>query len=231
MVISSNITSTEGRLKENLKGIVENVIDNNGIDKKIQEAIDNFKIRTGEVTRFYHYLDKAEVKISNSNQKVVCKILHRFGGELIDYYTPVADRMGYCEKLKEPCIFPRGQLHCVVLNIHDEDSEEWLLLGYYSNKELVGVNPASPGNFKIVTRGGVNQYWIKFGYDGLDLRLPNDISTEVGEYNSDMEEKIPIDASNTYNKEEIDELLKSYDERIAYLEEILKKQEPTENEE
>lgn len=33
---------------------------------------------------------------------------------------------------------------------------------------------------------GTNQYWIKFGGDGLDFRLPSDSTINVGELDSDM---------------------------------------------
>lgn len=198
---SKDIIATEGILLSSMGKIVEDKVDYDGIDDKIKKAVEDAKLRTGVITKFYPYLDKAEVKLDNENKKVLCKILHRFGGELTDYFTPLADREDYCDKLKEPCVIPRAELQVVVLNIHDADSDEWLLLGFYSNKELIGVNPASPGNFKIVARCGANQYWIKFGYDGLDLRLPNRTTEKVGEEINNMTDV------EIYTKQEVDDLI------------------------
>lgn len=221
---SKNINATQGKLRQSLGVFVEGVVASQGFDEKINKAVDTVKIRTGVVTKFYHYLDKAEVQLDNSNDKVLCKILHRFGGELIEYFTPLADEIVFCNVRKEPCIKPRAELHCLVVNIHDADSNEWLLLGFYENEELVGVNPAKPGNIKITTRGAVNQYWVKFGYDGLDLRLPDDVSKNVGEYDRDMKEIIPMSPNDYYAKIEIDELLKTYEDRIKVLEDTLAEQ-------
>lgn len=215
---SNDITSTKGRLKQAL----DNSVTNKALaqaTQQINDAVDEEKIRTGRVIKFYHYLDKALVELDNSDETVLCKILHRFGGELIDLFTPSADTIDFCDDLHEPCVIPRGDLNCLIINIHDSDSEEFLLLGFYQNEELVGLNPASPGNFKIVTRGGTNQFWIKFGYDGLDLRLPSSATTNVGDMDRDMS---PVDYASSdtvytkeevynktevYTKEEVDELI------------------------
>ena len=89
------------------------------------------------------------------------------------------------------------------MNIHDADSNEYLLLGYYSNEELIGINPASQGNFKIVTRGGTNQFWIKFGYDGLDLRLPGKTTINAGDMDSTMESVDYPLTNDVYTKSEV----------------------------
>lgn len=213
MKTSNKITVTQGRL--------ENAIDRNlskvvtpQIKENVQTAVRSERIRTGVVTKFYPYLDKAEVELDNSDRKVLCKILHRFGGNLTEYFTPTADSKIYCEDLHEPAYTPRGTLHCLVIRIHDEDSLEWLLLGFYQNEELIGVNPASPGNFKIVLVDGTNQYWIKFGQDGLDIRLPRKSSTKVGDYDEDMMDLDFVTSDDVYlkedvyTKEEVDELIK-----------------------
>lgn len=213
-----NSTITQGRMEQSIEHAINRVAGPQ-ITQQINQAVEDERIRTGSVTKFYPYLDKAEVKLDHSGELVLCKILHRFGGELLDLYTPTADSVGYCDNLHEPCIFPREKLHCLIININDLDSDEHLLLGFYQNEELVGLNPANPGNFKIVTRGGTNQFWIKFGYDGLDLRLPDAATTNVGDMDRDM---TPVDYANTdsvytkdevynkmevYTKEEVDELI------------------------
>lgn len=198
---TNDITQTQGRLKQS----IDNAITRKAmpqITKQIDAAVENERIRTGTIVKFYHYLDKALVALDNSDEQVLCKILHRCGGELIDLYTPTADRLEYCDDLHEPCYRPRGKIHCLIINIHDSDSDEHLLLGFYNNEELVGLNPAAPGNIKIATRGGTNQFWIKFGYDGLDLRLPKQMTTNVGDMNRDMTNVDYANSDNVYTKDE-----------------------------
>lgn len=211
-------TITQGRMEQAIDRAVSRVAGPQ-ITQQINEAVENERIRTGTITKFYHYLDKVEVELDNSNEKVLCKILHRFGGELLDLYTPSADSYNFCDDLKEPYVVTRETLHCLVLNISDMDSDEWLMLGYYQNEEFVGLNPASPGNIKITSIGGTNQFWIKFGADGLDLRLPDTATTNVGDMDKNM---TPVDYASSdtvytkeevynktevYTKEEVDELI------------------------
>ena len=203
---SKYITATEGRLLTGLGRLISNSIDNYGIDERIQKKVDEAKIRTGTLTKVYPYLDKFEVRLHFNNKRVLCKKLHLFGGELLDLYTPNIDRWDFDDNLKERYGVPRGGLHCVVLSINDDDSDEDLLLGFYQNEELVGLNPATPGNLKLVTRGGTNQFWIKFGYDGLDLRLPSRLKTQIGEIGTEMEEVEYSDKGAVYTKEEIDKM-------------------------
>ena len=87
---SDNVTVTQGRMKQAFSNSIGKIVKNE-TTKIVKEAIDNSKISAGVVTKFYPYLDKAEVQILNSDKKVLCKILHRFGGELIDFYTPNGD--------------------------------------------------------------------------------------------------------------------------------------------
>lgn len=201
MTNSKNITATQGRLTSNINNLVRNSINNSGIEQRIMASAESSKPHSGVVVKFYPHLDKALVRLDN-NRDVYCHILHLFGGELLDLFTPLGEK-SFCDTLKEPCVIPRAELHCFVTDIGDKTSREWLLVGYYNSEELIGINPAEPGNVKIVTRGGMNQYWIKFGYDGLDLRLPDTASINVGEMNDDMEEQDYADAGDVYTKEEV----------------------------
>lgn len=197
---SDNITVTQARMKQALDKGIGQVIENH-TQQIVKMEFENLKIRTGVVTKFYPYWDKAEVQLDNANKKVLCRILHRFGGELTEYYTPSGDE-DYDVERKEKCVIPRTDLHCYILNV--PDINEYLLLGFYAKEELIGVNPASPGNFKIVTRGGTNQFWIKFGYDGLDLRLPSQIATSTGAMDEEMIESKNVNSDDFYTKKEID---------------------------
>lgn len=223
MANSKQITATEGRLKSQFGNIVNSVVDTQTIEKTIKSATDKVSLRTGKVTKYYPYLDKAEVKLDSSKKRILCKILHRYGGEILDLFTPVADHKAFCNKLKEPCIIPRDTLHCVVANLHDEDSDEHLILGYYQNKELVGLNPASPGNFKLCTNGGTNQYWIKFGYDGLDIRAGKNPTMNIGKMNNEMATVEYAKTGAVYTKTELDKIINGYEARIKRLEDIIEK--------
>ena len=202
MNTSKDLVVTEGRAKKAFDDAATRVIMPT-VDEKIKSSVEDERLRTGVIRKFYPYLDKAEVKFDNVNKKVLCKVLHRFGGELLDLFTPNLDRWGFDDKLRERYIVPRGAIHVVVANLHDADSEEHLILGSYQNEELVGLNPATPGNFKIATRGGHNQFWIKFGYDGLDIRLPGSSTMKVGEMDVDMTEVQYADTNDVYSKEEV----------------------------
>ena len=207
-----DITLTEARAKNAVNNTIQNIVGPT-ITQEITSTVENERIRTGVITKFYHYLDKAEVELDNADETVLCKILHRFGGGLIDYYTPESDSLEFDDVLHEPYYKPRGPIHCLIININDEDSEEYLILGFYQNEELIQINPAAPGNIKIVARTGNNQYWIKFGADGLDLRLPYDSTTNVGDRDENMHKTSYADADNVYTKqevytkEEVDELI------------------------
>lgn len=202
---SDNITVTQARMEQAFDKGLGRVIERN-TQKIVKTEIENLKIRTGILTKFYPYLDKAEVQLDNTDKKVLCRILHRFGGELTEFYTPPGDEL-YDEVRKEKCLIPRAEMHCLITKIHDAYRNEFLLLGFF-NEELVGVNPASQGNIKIVTRGGTNQYWIKFGYDGLDLRLPGESTTNIGNMDSDMEGLKYANSQDVYTKLEVDEKIK-----------------------
>lgn len=201
---SNEITVTQARMEQAFDKGFGRVIERN-TQKIVKNEIENLKIRTGILTKFYPYLDKAEVQLDNTDKKVFCRILHRFGGELTEFYTPPGDEL-YDEVRKEKCLIPRAEMHCLITKIHYADSNEFLLLGFF-NEELVGVNPATQGNIKIVTRGGTNQYWIKFGYDGLDLRLPDESTTSVGEMDEDMVERHYVELDDVYTKKEIDDII------------------------
>ena len=66
---------------------------------------------------------------------------------------------------------------------------------------------------KICAVGGTNQYWIKFGHDGLDIRTNNEPTIKVGDMDADMSN---VDYANSddvyskddvYTKEEVDDLI------------------------
>ena len=202
MKTTDNITVTNGRLENALKTRVEPIIMPQ-VTKQLNQAVNDSKFQIGVMTKFYPYLDKCEIEVNG--ELVLCKILHRFIGDLCEYYTPVGDE-DYCSTLNEPCIIPMGTLECLILDVND-NTDEQIMVGFINSEELIGVNPAKQGNLKLVSRTETNQFWIKFGLDGLDIRSPQVPTTNVGEYDSTMEEVKYTNSNDVYTKAEVDQLI------------------------
>ena len=200
MVGFKNMTVTDARLLQSLSGPVNEII-NSTVPQKINAVAEALGLKTGVITKFYPYLDKAEVKLDKDGKTVLCRILHRFGGDMIDFYTPLEYEESFDEGLNEPCIIPRASHHVCVLQISDADGEENLLLGHYNNDDIVGFKPAKPGNIKLMSITEPNLYWIEFGPDGLNLRLPDNPTIETG--------TLPVEMADgsVYTKKEVDEKL------------------------
>lgn len=203
--MTANKTVTDARFKAALKNQVNPII-NETVPPQIEEAVDKVTMKAGRMTKFYPYLDKAEVELYDSNRKVYCKILHKFFGELMDFYTPLAEEQTYCDVLHEPCIVPRLAVNCCVVNVKD-GTDYWLLLGYFNNDEIVGLAPAEPGNVKFSYINGVNEFWLEFGRDGLECRLPSNPRLSSGVLDKDMVDVEYADKSEVYSKEEIDDII------------------------
>ena len=197
-----DITVTKGRAQTAVKNAFQQSVSQE-INNQLNTAIENERIRTGVITKFYPYLDKAQVQLDNVNKKIICKVLHRYGGDLIDFYTPLESEKSFCDDLKEPCIIPRAQQHVCVLQISDQDSSENLILGYYQNNEIVGFDPAKPGNTKIMSLTEANNFWLEFGRDGLDIRLPSETKSEVGRLKQDMHPVTYAKSDEVYGKDEV----------------------------
>ena len=150
MNTSKDLTLTEGRAREAMDNVFTELTMPKVTDK-VKTAVEEERIRTGVITKFYPYWDKAEVKLDNTGTKILCKILHRYGGDMIDFYTPSADRQVFDDERKEVCIIPKARHNVLVLKIHDSDSDENLILGYYQNKDIVGFEPAKKGHMKLMS--------------------------------------------------------------------------------
>lgn len=218
---SKNVIATEGKLLSNLDKINQTSIEKT-VPQTINEALKDVRIRTGRIVKFYPYIDKAKVKLDGNGKIVLCGILHRFGSDLIDFYTPLSYGTGYDDSLHEKYITPKFTQNVCVLNIDDNDSDEYLLLGSFLKDEIVGFNPAKPGNIKImsVCEDG-NEFWMKFGKDGFNYRLPSKPNIKVG--NKYDEEGVQdfdyITGEDVYTREDIDIFLGEYEAKIKELEE------------
>lgn len=204
---SQENTDTDGRLKKLLQTTVGEQLAKS-TDKKITQAIDDASIKTAIVTKFYPYLDQAEVQLNN-NKKVLCRLSHRFMGSIIDFYTPDGDR-SFCNTIKEPCIIPRDTLNCFVAPV--DDDIEYVLLSYFTKDDLLGFSPPGSGCMKIFNFRATNEDYIEFCGDGLKIMARKPIESKYGEYSDDITEVQysdeignVYDKNETYSRDEIDE--------------------------
>ena len=63
---SDNVTVTQARMKQALNQRLGRVIENN-TQKVITKEVESLQIRTGIITKFYPYWDKAEVELDNTD--------------------------------------------------------------------------------------------------------------------------------------------------------------------
>ena len=203
MKTTEQITVTESRLKKALSNKVEPLIMPK-ITKQITKTKNESKIQIGVMTKFYHYLDKCEVKLNNGNL-IVCKILHRFGMELMDFYTPAGD-YDFCDTLKEPCIIPRDTLNCLILDVND-NTDEQIMVGYFLSEEIEFFEPPTPGNLKINMLSATNEFWIKFGSNGLDIRSSTQPEFNFGKLDTEMTTIDNVRSDDVYTKAETEELI------------------------
>ena len=229
----SDITATDGRVKNAISPVIDSVVDSK-IEKQIKKEIDKSKIQIGVLSKYYPYLDKAEVKLGNKT--VLCKILHRMHGSLVDFFTPLGES-SFCETLKEPCIIPRGELDCLVADIND-DTKERLLLGYFLKNDIIYTRPANPGHYRVADFSATNEYGLDVGVGDILLNSNKGVTFTEGfvesentvvEYanNEDVYDKGEVytkketyNKTETYNKqevytkEEVDKLIEDLKEEL-----------------
>lgn len=66
------ITPTKGRLLKAYENGLGKLV-NKEISSQVKTSVNGVKIQTGVVTKFYPYLNKAEVKIDKTNKKLFVK--------------------------------------------------------------------------------------------------------------------------------------------------------------
>lgn len=184
MTNSGNITITDGRVIESWRQLTSLAQSEAEHETKtlIKNSADDSKIWIAETIRFYPYLDKVKVQIKEGGE-VICKILHRLGGSVIDYYTPEGEWV-FDDDLKEPCVVPLEKSCCLVARINNDI--EWCFLGFYNENEL-NVTPALEGHYKIMGVGISNENYLDFSNKSLN------ITTESKDYCTRNEVKQMID--------------------------------------
>ena len=70
---------------------------------------------------------------------------------------------------------------------------------------------------KLITRGGTNQFYIKFGYDGLKISSIDKPETIVGEIENESVKLEYVNKEEVYTKKEIDNILNSGIHNIDFL--------------
>lgn len=226
MKTTENITVTDGRLNRALKQRINPHVSQTAT-KIVNEAQEKSMPRLGKVTKIYPYLDKAEVKLFGSKKKVLCRLPHNYAGDIIDFHTPQGTR-DYCEKLKEPCIIPLGAMNCIVLKIHEKDSNEYFITNYYNPKEITKISLPKPGNARLICRTSTQEAYLEFGMNGLNVVSTKKPKTSYGVFKDDNTDVNYADGDNVYKKEEV-YTKKEVEELIAQkIEEALKNNETNE---
>lgn len=208
---SSNITVTDARVLENLSK-VNNVLNNDKTTKVVKEEVDNAKLKTGVIEKYYIHLNKAEVKLDDSNKIVTCRILQSFCNEFTIKYTPEGD-FGYDEVSGTAYITPRSKMECVVLPTSKSSKDtDYFLIGYFNSDNTPDLITApTMGNIKLSYVSATDEYLVQFGANGFNV-----ITNHLNQYEGvESEYKKPIDDLATietlekdyYTKEEVDELI------------------------
>ena len=219
---SSNITATDGRVIGSIKPIISSVVDSK-LEKEIKKEVDKSKIHIGVLTKYYPYLDKAEVKVGN--KLIVCKILHRMHGNLVDFFTPAGDST-FCDKLNEPCIIPQSELDCLIADIND-DTQEQLLLGYFLKNDVIYTAPANPGHYVIADLGSTNEFGLDVGVGKINLKSNNGVTFTEGLVEKENKDIVYANSDNVYTKKDVYKKSEVYKKSLVYtkeeVDELIKK--------
>lgn len=215
---SKDITYTDARFKNAIRSGVNDIVSEQ-VTSEVADVISETKIKTGTVTKYYPYLDKAEVQLNNTNDLILCKLPHRFSGSIIDLFTPVGE-IDFCDNLHEPCILPLDPLDCVVMDIDNDDSDEYFLISFYLPEEMVEFTPPSQGNVRISSFRVSNEDYVEFGSGGFKVVSKTPIDTRYGEFEDNIVKSEYADSNNVYTKdevytkEEVDELIRQAIENV-----------------
>lgn len=209
---SRSITDTNGRLLSSLAKISDKVYEGKNVESKIVKAVNDSMIHEATVLKCYPALSKYLVKINDTGEEVLCKTSLLMNGGVIFLFTPRGDR-GFCDDLKEPCVFPWSRLDCFVAPV--SNSDEWVFLGFFTPTEWVGINPSKQGHFKLIATASLKHYSLSFGLSGLSIVNNGEINKE------EIDESGNSVSPKYYSQEEVDALLKEYDDRVKFLEEKL----------
>lgn len=150
------------------------------VKQEIQKQVSAVMIHTAKLVEYYQWLNKAKVLVDG--KPVICKVLNRCGGSVVDLYTPLGTD-SFNEKMKEPCVIPFDYLDCLVVDINSGDNE-WLLLGYYMSGNMVITTPAEKGDYKIARVDALDEQEFTMRSE------PSYTKSEVDEMVSELKKEI-----------------------------------------
>lgn len=205
---SDNITITDGRVKSALYIPFKEFLDNEKISEQITKNIEEHSIKKGKVLEVYHYLDKSLVKLSDGTE-VEAWHLHRCFGNIVDLFTPEGEQI-FSEKKKEPCIFPKFDLKCLVAEV---GKSEYVLLGYYNPNMVGAYSPADKGSYLVKTLTDTSQGGLKVSPQDIKLTSNNGVSFKE----QDMGKSTEINYANSkdiYNKKDVDTKFSNYKKEV-----------------
>ena len=205
---------TDSRVRNSLDTHFKRFLDNEKIPEQITQKIEEHSIKKGIVKEVYHYLDTSLIELSNS-KTVEAYHLHRTLGNIVDLFTPMGDQV-ISETKNEPCIIPRFQLKCLVAEV---GKDEYILLGYYNPNMTGSFSPAENGHYLIKTLTDGYQAGLDIFSDNINIishqgasftEADVDKNTDIVYANSeDTYTKDEVyKKTQTYNKSEVDDLLK-----------------------
>lgn len=219
---SDEVTVTDARVLQGLKR-VNSLLGDSTTSKQIKKEVDNAKLKTGVVNKYYMDLNKVEVTLNNDGSTVLCRVLQAFCGEFVIKYAPEGD-YEWDSKLTAGYVVPRIKMNCVVLPTdNNEKSTDYFLIGYYHESDVPDyVKAPSMGNIKLSYISACDEYLVQFGYNGFNV-----ISNHVNQYEGEqMEYARPIDdlasketlTKDYYTREEVDQLIKDLKIELGVIE-------------
>lgn len=172
-------TITDATLFNAFKKVTKKSISDE-IKQEIKKQVSASMIHTAKLVEYYQWLNKAKVLVNG--KPVICKVLTRCGGSVVDLFTPLGTD-DFDEKMKEPCVVPFDYLDCLVVDINSGDNE-WLLLGYFMTGSMVITTPAEKGDYKIARVDALEQQEFTMRSE------PTYTKSEVDEMMAEMKKEI-----------------------------------------
>ena len=146
MTDSASITVTNHRLRKAMSNANDDDLKSH--TKKMGEKLrSELSIKVGEVTKIYPLLDKAEVKVLNSNKIETCLIAHDILSEGMNVIGFPKGKTLISEN-GQTYIIPSEQLYGVIMTMDDKKNEK-ILLSFISLSDKTVFQNAKAGEYKI----------------------------------------------------------------------------------
>lgn len=216
---SNNITVTDARVLNALKS-VGNIINNDDTKQYIEKEVDDAKLQTGTVKKYYQDINKVEVLL-DTGKLVTCRVLRLFCNEFVTKYAPEGD-YDWDADIQQGFIIPRSTIECVVMPVNRKNKNtDYFLMGYYNSKDVPEIVKApNMGNVKLSYIGAADEYYIEFGIDGFKIltskfKQETGFNNEYEDVNSDLATKEILE-KDYYTKGEVDKLIGELREELTH---------------